>query len=93
MRNWEESGLNPELLKLVQIVGYMKPSPTQMAAIPLELQHRDAIGVAETGSGKIASYVLPMVNYIFKQSGITGYNVDGVLMYWLWLNKGAGTTD
>jgi hypothetical protein len=49
MRNWEEGALSPELLKAVQKVGYTKPSPIQMAAIPIGLQQRDVIGIAETG--------------------------------------------
>lgn len=49
MRNWEEGALSPELLKAVQKVGYKKPSPIQMAAIPIGLQQRDVIGIAETG--------------------------------------------
>jgi len=48
-------------------VGYVKPSPIQMAAIPLGLKQRDVIGVAETGSGKTAAFVIPMLNYILKQ--------------------------
>lgn len=49
MRNWAEGALSPELLKAVQKVGYTKPSPIQMAAIPIGLQQRDVIGIAETG--------------------------------------------
>jgi len=48
-------------------VGYVKPSPIQMAAIPLGMKQRDVIGVAETGSGKTAAFVIPMLNYILKQ--------------------------
>ncbi|KAK6775299.1 hypothetical protein RDI58_026300 [Solanum bulbocastanum] len=66
MRNWAESKLNTELLKAIERVGYDKPSPIQMAAIPLGLQQRDVIGVAETGSGKTAAFVLPMLTYITK---------------------------
>ncbi len=50
MRNWEEGALSPELLKAVEEVGYKKPSPIQMAAIPIGLQQRDVIGIAETGT-------------------------------------------
>ncbi|KAH0930270.1 hypothetical protein HID58_015997 [Brassica napus] len=53
MRSWEETG-------------YKKPSPIQMAAIPLGLQQRDVIGIAETGSGKTAAFVLPMLAYISR---------------------------
>ncbi|KAK9912218.1 hypothetical protein M0R45_036089 [Rubus argutus] len=50
IRNWVESKLSAELLKAVEMAGYKKPSPIQMAAIPLGLQHRDVIGIAETGT-------------------------------------------
>ncbi|GMH12463.1 hypothetical protein Nepgr_014304 [Nepenthes gracilis] len=64
MRNWREGNLSSELLKAVEKEGYKKPSPIQMAAIPLGLQLRDVIGIAETGSGKTAAFVLPMLSYI-----------------------------
>ncbi|KAF6143597.1 hypothetical protein GIB67_012396 [Kingdonia uniflora] len=66
MRSWGESKLTSELLKAVEKVGYKTPSPIQMAAIPLGLQQRDVIGIAETGSGKTAAFVLPMLTYISK---------------------------
>lgn len=50
---------------------YIKPSPIQMAAIPLGLKFRDVIGVAETGSGKTAAFVFPMLVYIMKQPKMT----------------------
>ncbi|KAM3360190.1 hypothetical protein P3S68_019902 [Capsicum galapagoense] len=53
MRNWAESKLTIELLKVVERAGYNNPSPIQMAAILLGLQQRDVIGVAETGSVSI----------------------------------------
>lgn len=71
MRNWAEGALSPELLKAVQKVGYTKPSPIQMAAIPIGLQQRDVIGIAETGSGKTAAFVLPMLTYISKLPPMT----------------------
>ncbi|KAK7252231.1 hypothetical protein RIF29_36042 [Crotalaria pallida] len=66
MRSWVESKLSHELLKAVDKAGYKTPSPIQMAAIPLGLQQRDVIGIAETGSGKTAAFVLPMLAYISK---------------------------
>ncbi len=50
-------------------MGYVKPSAIQMAAIPLGLKYRDVIGIAETGSGKTAAFVLPMLVYIKGQLG------------------------
>ncbi|KAF2263603.1 pre-mRNA-splicing ATP-dependent RNA helicase PRP28 [Lojkania enalia] len=66
MRNWEESGLPDKLLRIIDQVGYVEPSPVQRAAIPIALQHRDLIGVAVTGSGKTASFLLPLLVYISR---------------------------
>lgn len=74
MRHWEEGNLTSELLKAVSKAGYKKPSPIQMAAIPLGLQQRDVIGIAETGSGKTAAFVLPMLTYISRLPPMTEEN-------------------
>ncbi|KAL9678530.1 hypothetical protein QQ045_016374 [Rhodiola kirilowii] len=76
MRNWAESKLTPEWLKAVERLGYNKPSPIQMAAIPLGLQQRDVIGIAETGSGKTAAFVLPMLTYISRLPPMTEENEE-----------------
>ncbi|OXV11361.1 hypothetical protein Egran_00878 [Elaphomyces granulatus] len=64
MRSWEESGLPRRLLELINKVGYTDPTPIQRAAIPIALQSRDLIGVAVTGSGKTAAFLLPLLVYI-----------------------------
>ncbi|QSS64260.1 pre-mRNA-splicing ATP-dependent RNA helicase PRP28, partial [Histoplasma capsulatum] len=64
MRSWAESGLPKRLLSIVEQVGYTDPSPIQRAAIPIALQNRDLIGVAVTGSGKTAAFLLPLLVYI-----------------------------
>ena len=74
MRNWQESKLGTELLRAIEKVGYKKPSPIQMASIPLGLQQRDVIGIAETGSGKTAAFVLPMLAYISRLPPLTEEN-------------------
>ncbi|KAJ4835550.1 DEAD-box ATP-dependent RNA helicase 21 [Turnera subulata] len=74
MRDWEESDLSDELKNAVKRAGYRKPSPIQMAAIPLGLQQRDVIGIAETGSGKTAAFVLPMLSYITRLSPMSEEN-------------------
>lgn len=64
MRSWKESGLPKRLLDIVDHVGYTEPSAVQRAAIPIALQSRDLIGVAVTGSGKTAAFLLPLLVYI-----------------------------
>jgi len=64
MRNWQESKLPSRLLEIVAQVGYDEPSAVQRAAIPIALQNRDLIGVAVTGSGKTAAFLLPLLVYI-----------------------------
>lgn len=64
MRNWGESGLPEDLLRIVDQVGYSEPTPIQRAAIPIALKNRDIIGVAVTGSGKTAAFLLPLLVYI-----------------------------
>lgn len=64
MRNWRESHLPSRLLGIVDSVGYKEPTPIQRAAIPIALQARDLIGVAVTGSGKTAAFLLPLLVYI-----------------------------
>ncbi|KAI0018364.1 DEAD-domain-containing protein [Xylariomycetidae sp. FL0641] len=71
MRNWQESGLPPKLLDIVRQVGYDEPTPVQRAAIPVALQARDLIGVAVTGSGKTAAFLLPLLAYIFELPPLT----------------------
>jgi ATP-dependent RNA helicase DDX23/PRP28 len=64
MRNWGESHLPKKLLDIIDEVGYTEPSAIQRAAIPIALQNRDLIGVAVTGSGKTAAFLLPLLVYI-----------------------------
>ena len=64
MRNWKESNLPKRLLDIVDQAGYVEPSAVQRAAIPIALQSRDLIGVAVTGSGKTAAFLLPLLVYI-----------------------------
>ncbi len=59
--------LNAELTQKLIDKGYEKPYPIQQQAIPAILKERDVLGIAQTGSGKTASFVLPILNN-FKQS-------------------------
>ncbi|MGO3797144.1 MAG: DEAD/DEAH box helicase, partial [Pauljensenia sp.] len=57
-------GLPKELLEAVTRMGFVEPTPIQAAAIPPLLQHRDVVGVAQTGTGKTAAFGLPLLAMI-----------------------------
>ncbi len=58
--------LDPRVLKAVEDAGYEKPTPIQAQAIPFALQGRDVLGIAQTGTGKTASFTLPMITMLGK---------------------------
>lgn len=62
--NFAELGLSDELLKAIAESGYTEPTPIQAGAIPPVLMMRDMIGIAQTGTGKTASFVLPMIDIL-----------------------------
>ncbi|QCI20507.1 DEAD/DEAH family ATP-dependent RNA helicase [Buchnera aphidicola (Brachycaudus cardui)] len=55
-------GLNPFIIQSLTEMGYVKPSPIQAACIPLLLEGRDVLGMAQTGSGKTAAFSLPLLH-------------------------------
>ena len=57
-------GLNDELLRAVHEAGYEEPTPIQAQAIPVVLMGRDVLGCAQTGTGKTASFTLPMMEIL-----------------------------
>jgi ATP-dependent RNA helicase RhlE len=55
-------GLHPQLLPLIDAAGYSSPTPIQEQSIPLLLAGRDVLGLAQTGTGKTAAFVLPILH-------------------------------
>jgi len=66
MASFDSLGLIPQLLKAVQKKGYKAPTPIQAKAIPAILSGRDVIGGAQTGTGKTAAFVLPILQQLFQ---------------------------
>src|ERR1700680_2379628 len=61
---FSELGLSPEVLQAVSDAGYTNPTPIQEQAIPHIKGGRDVLGCAQTGTGKTASFVLPMIDML-----------------------------
>ncbi|MFC5037487.1 DEAD/DEAH box helicase [Tianweitania sediminis] len=59
-------GLSDKVLSAVTDAGYTKPTPIQAGAIPHALQGKDVLGIAQTGTGKTAAFVLPMITRLEK---------------------------
>ena len=62
--NFADLGLSDELLRAVTEAGYSEPTPIQAAAIPQVQMMRDLVAIAQTGTGKTASFVLPMIDIL-----------------------------
>ena len=60
--SFQELGLSDKVLQAVEASGYTTPTPIQARAIPPALQGRDILGIAQTGTGKTAAFVLPMLS-------------------------------
>jgi superfamily II DNA/RNA helicase len=63
---FDDLGLSADTLRAVHESGYTKPTPIQAQAIPIVLQGRDVLGIAQTGTGKTAAFVLPMIDILAR---------------------------
>lgn len=59
--NFKDLGLRAEMAEMCERIGYIEPTPIQEKAIPVILQGGDVIGTAETGTGKTAAFLLPLI--------------------------------
>jgi ATP-dependent RNA helicase RhlE len=60
--------LHPSILANITALGYETPTPIQAQAIPVAIEGRDLLGIAKTGSGKTASFVLPILNQLLTSA-------------------------
>jgi len=66
MTKFSDLKLNPKVLKAIDEAGYETPTPIQAEAIPPALEGRDVLGIAQTGTGKTASFTLPMITLLAR---------------------------
>ena len=64
--SFDDLGLSTKVLAAVEASGYTEPTPIQAEAIPHVMQRRDVLGIAQTGTGKTASFTLPMLSLLEK---------------------------
>nr|RBQ89496.1 hypothetical protein FVER53263_01149 [Fusarium verticillioides] len=67
VQEWAQCGLTRQTLDIIDNLGFEKPTPIQMQALPALMSGRDVIGVAKTGSGKTMAFLLPMFRHIKDQ--------------------------
>ena len=75
---FEQLHLHPNLLKGIHDLGFLRPTPIQAQAIPLILEDRDLIGCAQTGTGKTAAFVLPILHKLLE--GKSGKHVRALII-------------
>jgi ATP-dependent RNA helicase RhlE len=69
MKSFDELKLNRQLLNAIDDLGYIKPTPIQSEVIPLILANHDLLGIAPTGTGKTAAFVLPIIRKLNYAQG------------------------
>jgi ATP-dependent RNA helicase RhlE len=69
---FKDLGLEPGILKSITSVGFKHPTPIQEAVIPRALKGKDIIGLAQTGSGKTAAFVIPVASRLLHGKGLRG---------------------
>ena len=78
LSTFESLALHPSLLKGIHDLGYLRPTPIQAEAIPAILEGRDVIGCAQTGTGKTAAFVLPILHKLLQ--GKSGKHIRALIV-------------
>ena len=73
-------GLSPSLVALLETMNFTTPTPIQTQAIPAILERRDVLGIAKTGSGKTASYVLPTLMNLKKIVAFNNRHIQALVV-------------
>lgn len=80
MQSFNDLGLTANLIKNIEKLGYEKPFPIQEQAIPAILTGKDVMGIARTGSGKTASFVLPILEKLQKSELVRNRNISALIL-------------
>src|SRR3989338_8395312 len=69
-RSFYGLGIAPKILDLLAQIKFKVPTPIQFKAIPLAIEGKDVIGIAQTGTGKTHAFAVPMVQRLAKMKGV-----------------------
>ena len=69
MATFDELGIGKSILKALDEIGFIEPTPIQQEAIPVIKSGQDILGIAQTGTGKTAAYIIPLLNKLVKAEG------------------------
>ncbi|WP_312303578.1 DEAD/DEAH box helicase [Chryseobacterium sp.] len=78
--SFESLGLSPNIIRSVKKLGYLKPFPIQEQAVPVILQGKNLMGIAKTGSGKTACFVMPILEKLQNTEVKKGRNVQVLIL-------------
>ncbi len=70
MISFNELRLSPELLEILKKIGFSTPTPIQEQAIPIAIDGKDVVGIAQTGTGKTLAFGLPMIQRLRAEGGM-----------------------
>lgn len=77
---FSDFSFNPSINQAVEAIGFEKPTPVQQECIPIIMQGKDLIACAQTGTGKTAAYVLPLLNMIHKDNDEDGESIEALII-------------
>ena len=80
---FSQLGLSPALVRAATSQGYATPTPIQAAAIPVILRGADVLGSAQTGSGKTAAFVLPLLQLLASTPAESPRRTTGIAAAWI----------
>lgn len=78
--SFESLGLSSNIISSVKKLGYLKPFPIQEQAIPVILEGKDLMGIAQTGSGKTACFVMPILEILQNQEVKKDRNIEVLIL-------------
>ncbi|MCX5707916.1 MAG: DEAD/DEAH box helicase, partial [Candidatus Omnitrophica bacterium] len=69
VKSFDGLGIAPKILELLDRIKFKVPTPIQLKAIPIAIEGKDLVGIAQTGTGKTHSFAVPMIQLLAQKKG------------------------